>query len=327
MGRAGFGKDFVSTVILPDWWESECEENLELLPEIEVRVARFLGLPASVVSDPERELASEMYQTAHLRRVRDIDRDRLAPAIHSALRIAGAVIRNLRAPVAPSTLPPASGLRWRDEMQRSNDRVTLDDILADLWMRGIPVIPIDSLPAPSFQGLAGIVDERPVIVVGYKHDEPGRVAFLLAHEAGHIASAHCTAEAPVIDQDEEIASEDALEERADQFAIQVLTGGDEIPRLSQEDIQDFKVLAKQAADVERNTGADAGSIIFSWARSTGDYATATMATKALYRATGARRTLREYIEKSVDVQGAPQSDRELLRAVAVDQRGPDAAAG
>lgn len=314
LASAGFGRDFLSSAILPEWWGEDCWEKQELLPELEIRAARFLGVPVSMVADPSAALAPPMYQGAQLRRVRDIDRDRLGPAIHAAMAIAAAVLRNLKPAVPEVTPPPRDGPEWRGQIHRTNERVTLENLLGDLWARGIPVIPIDVLPAPSFQGLAALVQARPVIVVGHKHDDPGRAAFRIAHEAGHIASGDCTADAPVVDEDEEIASDHEMEERADHYAIQVLTGRDEIPVLT-EAVADSRDLAKRAVAFERETGADAGAVIFAWARSTGDYATATMATKSLYRASGGRRILREHFERYVDVDGAPQSDQELLRAV------------
>lgn len=327
LARAGFEKDFFSRIILPEWWENECWKNQELLPEVEIRVARFLSLPISTVSDPSAPLAAPALGGVHLRRVRDIDRDRLAPAIHSAVQIAGAAVRNLNSTVPSPSAVPSSGLQWRDEIRHSDDRVTLDHLLDDLWRRGIPVIPIDILPAPSFQGLAAVVEDRPVIVVGHKHDEPGRAAFRVAHEAGHIALGHCSVDAPVVDEDEEIASDDDMERDADRYATEVLVGSHTIPQVPEEDLEGFKELARRAADLERRTGADAGAIVFSWARSTGDYGTATMATKALYRSAGARRKLREFFERFVDLEDPPQSDRELLRSVVPDLQERDVPVG
>jgi hypothetical protein len=326
LASAGFGNDFVSAAILPDWWSQDCWDRPDLLPEIEIRAARFLGVPVSVVTDPAAALAPPAYRGAQLRRVRDIDRDRLRPAIHAAMTIAAAVSRNLKTSVPAATPPPPDGLQWRTQIRRIDERVSLDNLLDDLWARGIPVIPVDILPVPSFQGLAAIAHDRPVIVVGHKHDDPGRAAFRIAHEAGHIASGDCTGDAPVVDEDEEIASDHETEGRADRFAIQVLTGSDEVPELTGT-AADFRDLARKAAAFEREQGADAGAVIFSWARSTGDYATATMATKSLYRATGGRRILRERLATHVDVEGAPQSDQELLRGVLPMLHGVDAPAG
>ena len=231
------------------------------------------------------------------------------------MRIADAVVRNLKESVPVPTSPPSDGLAWRREIQGFDSGLVLDAILEDLWTRGIPVVPAHVLPTPSFQGLAAVVENRPVVVLGHRHDEPGRVAFRISHEAGHIANGDCTPDAPVVDEDEEIPSADELEERADQYAIRALVGEAAIPEPSPSALGNFRELANQAAAVARDTGVDAGAIIFSWARTTGDYLTATRATKALYLATGATRVLRQYFKRFVDVEGASLSDQELMRVI------------
>ena len=117
-----------------------------------------------------------------------------------------------------------------------------------------------------------------------------------------------------------------MEELADQYAIRVLLG-DTIPELDPRSFHDFRTLANRAAEIERETGTDAGAIIFSWARTSGDYATAAMATKALYLSTGAGRILRKYFGEYVDVEGASLSDRELMRAVVPEPVSLDAPSG
>ena len=313
--QAGFGSEFVSGAILPDWWDQSCLNQPELLPEIEIRVGRFLAVPLSTVSDPESTLEPPGYPRARLRCVRDIGRDRLAPAIHAAMRIASAVVRNLKEPVPAPTYPPSDGLAWRQEIRGLDGSSVLDAILEDLWTRGIPVVPAHLLPTPSFQGLAAVVEDRPVVVLGHRHDEPGRVAFRICHEAGHIAKGDCTPEAPVVDEDEEILSDDEMEELADRYAVRALMGEATIPEPGPRALGNFRALANLAATVARETGVDAGAIIFSWARSTGDYPTATRATKALYLATGATRILRQYFKRFVDVEGASLSDQELMRVI------------
>jgi Zn-dependent peptidase ImmA (M78 family) len=185
-------------------------------------------------------------------------------------------------------------------------------MLGDLWQRGIPVIPLEILPAPSFQAIVCIVEGRPVILIGYKHDEPGRVAFLIAHEAGHIAGGDCTPHQPVVDEEEEILDDDDIERRADLYARRVLVGKDSIPI---PDDGEFRQLAKDSAQLERETGADAGAIISAWAARTHEYGKATMALKALYRSSGARQLIRRHFNSNVDLEAATESDRNLLRCV------------
>jgi hypothetical protein len=311
LSKAGFSKDFVKTAILPDWWEDSCAEDPALVQDFEFRIARFLGSPLATVSDPAIALSPLVYPNAQLRRVRNIDRDRLAAAIHVAIQVASATVRNLRGAPPPQDLP-MDGLTWREQIIRPGAAVQLADVLRDLWTRGIPVIPVDALPAPSFQGMACVVEGRPAIVISYKHDEPGRVAFLSAHEAAHIAAGDCAPDQPVIDEEDEISDDTDIEARADDYAARVLVGSAAVPDVNTSLSRDFKDLARQASSIERQSGADASAVIFAWARTTGDYATATMAVKALYRNVGARRQLRELFAQHVNIADAGETDRALL---------------
>lgn len=322
LSHAGFDRRFVRSALLPDWWDDECAADVELLPEVELRVARFLGQSVSLVRNAGEQLSAPEYEGAQLRRVRDVDRDRLGPAIHSALQIAAAVVRSLRDYQPAGAALPADGLEWRRALRSSDGAVTLDDILGDLWQRGIPVVPLEVLPAPSFQGLACIVESHPLIVLGYKHDEPGRVAFSVAHEAGHIAAGDCSPDEPVVDEEELIVDEAEMEQAADRYATRVLVGRDAIPSLGGED---HKELARAAAALENETGADASILLFGWAAKTGDYRAATMAVKALYRGSGARNKLREYFDRHVDLESATETDRALLRCVYGDPESDEAA--
>lgn len=297
---------------MPEWWNDACDTQSELMPDVEIRIARFLGIFLADVKNADFSLTPTKYENAHLRRVRFIDEDRLAPAIHSALKIGAAVVRNLRNPESFQDAIPSAALTWRHQILKSQTNVTLDMLLEDLWGRGIPIVPIEVLPAPNFQGMACIIEDRPIILLGQRHDEPGHVAFIIAHEAGHIAARDCAPGQPVVDEVGEVDDDAEMELDADSFAKLVLLGSDYIPDLT---VRNYKQIAEQADQIEQDTGADASLIIFNWARQTRDYTTASMAVKALYVSVGARRNLRRHFDHHVNLDAASETDRALLRCV------------
>lgn len=312
LNKAGFKREFVRIAILPDWWDDDCSADPDLTTELELRVSRFLGCSVGSVRDSGLSLSFPTVTAAKLRRVRDIDRDRLGPAIHAALKIGAAVVRSLRQPVKPMGALPSKGIQWRTEIQQGDKHVRLENIVEDLWTRGIPVVPLEFLPTPCFQGLSCVIDGRPLIMLGHKHDEPGRIAFVIAHEAGHVATGDCTAHEPVIDEDESIQDESPMELAADRYALEVMVGSDSIPELKG---SNFQELARQAAMLSRTQGIDPCAMIYAWGRRTGNYATVNMALRALYLHQGGRLLLRKYFDRYVDIEGAVETDQLLMRAV------------
>lgn len=315
LSDAGFSASFVRSAILPDWWEDGYSGNPELLSDFEIRIARFLGLSLTDVRNPELKLHSPRYPGAQLRRVRDIDRDRLSPSIHAALRIGGAISRNFTEEFPEPVPLPKDGKVWREHLIQTYGNIAFQNIVTDLWLRGIPVVPLANLPSPIFQGLACILGSRPMIMIGHKIQMPSRVAFVTAHEAGHISAGDCTPDSPIVDEDEENPDDSPMERGADKYAIDLLTGGQEVPLISH---SGFKDLAQKAVNLEKNTGIDAVFAIFSNAKRTREYAIANQAVNALHRGHGARRILIKQFEKHIVMDSSSDSDHALLQSVIGD---------
>lgn len=254
LSRAGFKDDFARSAILPDWWDDECASDASVLPEVELRVARFLRAPLSVVQDPRVPLALPSRPRAQLRRTSAAELHRIEPAVHAAVSIAAAVVRSLRSKLPPAALP-VEALEWHALLAAGSSPVTLGVIAGDLWERGIPVIPVSTLPSPKFQGAACLVGERPVIVIAQRNDEPGRVAFWVAHEAGHVASGDCAPDGPVIDE-EETPDRNEVERRADQYAQMMLLGNESVPDVRGDDFLQLRDLFAAHVDVEGASETD-----------------------------------------------------------------------
>ena len=145
LSQAGFDREFVRKALLPEWWDEDCDQDFHLMTDLEIRVARFLGMPLGLVQDTVTPLALPEFPGISLRRVRKVDGKRLKPAIHLAVRIAEVVVHNLRQPTPQPSLPPVEGNQWRKEMNPEGNAITLDHILDNLWIRGIPVVPLEAI--------------------------------------------------------------------------------------------------------------------------------------------------------------------------------------
>jgi hypothetical protein len=157
--------------------------------------------------------------------------------------------------------------------------------------------------------MAAIIKGRPVVVIGQKHDAPGRVGFFVAHEAGHIANGDCADGKTIVDEEESSSDDSAIETRADRYASRVLLGEVLASKLKGDA---FETLAERAYVIERETGAEAGALLFHWARENENFQTASLAVGALYRHTGARRMMARFLASNVNIEDAPETDRALL---------------
>lgn len=311
LSRAGFARGFVQRAILPDWWDDECEREPALVRDVYFRVARFLDQPLSAIEGADA-LRVPPYPNARLRRVRDIDADKLAAAIHAGMAIAAAVVRSLRN--APEVSLPSSASTWAQAILQDERHVTLHAMVSDLWRRGIPVVHLEELPSPRFQALACITDGRPVILLGHHHDEPARLAVHLAHEVGHVVRGDCEAGAPVVDEDD-LPDASEIEKEAEAFGWTALGAGEPVPELTR--TTDPLALARNAVALEKAGAIDAGVLIRLHANRSRDFQLAQLALKALYRNHGGLRTLREQFDRWVDVETASETDRALLDCISL----------
>lgn len=309
LARAGFKRPFVREVILPDWWDPSCDKDPDLLPEVEMRVARFLGAPLGVVQTATDTLTTPLYPKANLRRVKTLDRRRVVPAMHVGMQVADAATRNFSE--APLVQLPRDAADWRQQILRRSQLVDLKSMVEDLWSRGIPVLHIEVLPSPQFQGMACVTNDRPVILLGHGYDAPSRLAFYVAHEMGHIVAGDCEPDAPIVEESDEPA-ESGIEQDADRFAGIVLSGLTSAPRLNPRSFQD---LAQQAYEVEMSQQIDAGFLINAWSNAEQKFAYGQQALKALWRDRGGQRILRSATERHVLFDQASESDRQLLRCL------------
>ena len=175
----------------------------------------------------------------------------------------------------------------------------------------MPVLPIEFLPSPTYQGLSCIVEGRPVIAIGHMIDRPGRLELLLAHEVAHVVRGDCSPGAPVVDEDQSVADVSVMEQEAERYSWVFATGGKELPDAIRGTPRE---VATRAEQVGLELGLDPGVLVWSWASRLKDYKLAELAFKALFQA-GGLQILRGLFDQYVDLEAAAETDRALLRCV------------
>ena len=76
-------------------------------------------------------------------------------------------------------------------------------LLSWCWHHDSIVVPLTRLPksVAKMDGLVANIDGRPVIVISKKQKQPAWLAFILAHELGHIQLGHTQNVTAVMDDD------------------------------------------------------------------------------------------------------------------------------
>lgn len=304
--KAGIPRPLARCALVPDWWGPESDEDGSLA-DVEERVARFLRMPLSQVRDPAAALALPAHPGAQLKNARHVSRAKLDPAIHFALMVAKAALPCLRdaAPVRPL---PRDPLDWRAELLEAGPFPDLAVVLENLWARGYLVLHVSRLPTPRFQGLAALVNGRPVILLSHDLEPPAVFLFNIAHEAGHHASGHCTDETFIVDG-EENDDRSETEVEANRYARLAMLGRDDLPSFFGDKPRQ---LAQEALDEQARTRADAGLLLRSWAFENGTWALASAAIEAIDQDLGGPETVRAAFEEHIDRNLATDAERGLL---------------
>ena len=120
-------------------------------------------------------------------------------------------------------MPKASGL-----ILRQARFVNLPQLLTFCWATGIPVIQLRVFPLPQkrMQAMTVKVNEKYAILLGYESEYYARMAYILAHEIGHILRGHLEHSDSLLDIDDSLRAGnlDAEEVDADRAAFILLTG-------------------------------------------------------------------------------------------------------
>ena len=214
--------------VLPDWW-TDAVRHASGVSELRMFLIKHLGLELA----PDGHLKLQSLPAAKFKTDKGTSADKVGPSRAIATSIARIV--------GEATLPAWKGasqdpFALRKHILEKINPAWIDfaSLVAASWQLGIPVIYIPKLPTSGCKmaGMVTFVSERPVILLTKKNDRPDWMLFILAHELGHIALNHLSAEDgdAIVDErvgeDAQKSDSDIQEHEANQFAARVLAGSD-----------------------------------------------------------------------------------------------------
>lgn len=273
--------------LMPDWWDDEAATDEGGLLELQILLARRLNV--SLVSlqsqkpQPAFRSTTQRFKTVH-------------PEGSSQLAVAASIGHGLAQLLASSCAstplrPPVDADTLRRDLLKSNEAVTLDALCEWLWIAGIPVVHVTGWPDRLRRPDAMCVraSGRPVVMVVRKETALAKLAYLIAHEVGHVMSGHLSSDenAVLVDDTLPVDSQrsffDQDEMQADAYAMTLL-GGSALFASSKNLIgpaYSEMSLAAAALGEAHKAKLDAGQVILSWARFTEDWKLANLALRFL----------------------------------------------
>jgi len=278
----------------------------------ETYIAR-LGFSVKELRDRHKPLAKLRLPGVHFKRYKNHVDDKVRASALVAQRVAAVVVQAVGDSV-PDFTGPQTAREIRATILRQHRYVDLGSLLSYCWQAGIVTLQLAQLPAGGkrFDGMATLVDGRPVIVLASGRDGAPWLAFYLAHELGHVMRGHLGSETASL-VDLTIASKAGTsgpEQEADRFACEVLTGyaTPRIPDLKKKAVE----LAITAASSGPRQGIDPGVFTLIYAKSNDRWAVAQNALKSLDLDKGGRDLVAEELSRRLADADLVEADERLL---------------
>ncbi len=226
LATAGVNRKFLDRVVLPEWWEDSLAATQGGLHEAAGYICAHLGFSMHSLLDPGQKLAFANTGPVKYKKAKGVTERDVTLATHFALGAARAAASAYADKPAAAPVPAPEELRQTLLGQSDCKWVQLEHILKAAWEMGVPVLHLRTMPdgAKKPDALTTMVGERPVIVVLSGRKSPSWVAFIVAHELGHIYHKHLKAGQTLVDQKIDSQAEEKEEIQANDFSSRLLTG-------------------------------------------------------------------------------------------------------
>lgn len=269
----------------PRWWSEEAEGSLAARVDLRFSLARNLGLePHSLLEDDQAPnfVWRDEARFKHLAGESAEERG----AITSFGTALGSLLISATPPQKAEVAGQHAETLRRLALAGGAPYVRLLDLLSLCWSVGIPVIHLRVFPLPQkrMAAMSVRIGDRCAVLLGKDSHYPPHVAFYLGHELGHIALRHLRDDPVLVDLEDENPAgpgDDAEEQEADSFALELLTG-DPRPKVLPENHASGAALAQVALNSAQELQIEPGTLALCFGYSTGRWHTANAAIKRIY---------------------------------------------
>ncbi|CAE6773616.1 ImmA/IrrE family metallo-endopeptidase [Paraburkholderia nemoris] len=305
--------------LLPVWWATDAEKSPDGIAELCVLISRRLGLDLAALMQGQVRPRASTGSVAYKHRV-DVASDSLQAATAIASSLARAVVAAFPTPYNARFTDAAGVAAMAREV--GNGLVGLSSLIDACWNLGVPVLPLPNLPVGvrKMDGAVMVIDDRPVIIVSKKKSSRAWLAFIVAHEIGHIASGHLARAGSIVDvslqehsEYEAESTKDIQEQEADRFALSIF-GGDDVERIvsawpSWASAVEIAVKSREAA---RDLGIESGHLVLRYAFLSRRWPESMAALRYLSEDSDAEAIMRTALQRNLDLDRVSDDMQDLV---------------
>ena len=313
LSKVGVKRKFLNETVLPSWWD----ESLALTPggfrEGVAYIAAHLGYSLKSLLDPNEDLAFSQAGKVKYKKAKDKTDEDVCLATQVALGLARSVAKAFSDQPDFTEIPEPT--EWRTKLLEKSDKpwICLRHILQFSWEAGIPVVRLTNLPANAKKpdALTTMVGDRPVIVILNARKSPSWIAFIVAHELGHIHHGHLKPGQTLVDAKIDSQSDEKDEIEANEYAATLLTGFSDLGLNSSSKLKSSQ-LAEQAGNFGEKYRVAPGVAALNYGFTTGIWPVATGALALLEKGDDAGADLNKAMLAHLDEDEVSEEAREWI---------------
>jgi len=209
--------------VFPDWWDDEAASDPSAFYELNLTIAKRLGLDFKSLLDNNQEIRFRNSGTCLFKTTNGTENANIEQVQALARTLAEMVA--ISTPVPYKKLPSSALDIRKTILAQSKPWIGFVELVDYLWANGVPVLYLANLHPNwrKMEGMVTVVNNRPVIILTKHELSCAWQLFILAHEVGHIICSHLDNVQTLADDKITENNTDPIEQAANKAAIELLT--------------------------------------------------------------------------------------------------------